>query len=195
MEDAIREILLAIGEDPDREGLRRTPARVRRLYQELTVGYRVDPHALVDGAIFTSTYQGMVLVKDIDYYSLCEHHLLPFFGRIAVAYVPDGRIIGLSKIPRLVDMYARRLQVQERLTQQIADFLREVLHPKGIAVVVEGTHLCTTMRGVRKPGTVMVTSVLQGVFQDDQTLRSQLMAHLPYLNASGSGVAPPCSGI
>ena len=158
VEAAVREILDEIGEDPDRQGLLGTPERVHRMYMELTAGYHVDPERLINGAIFDVDYSEMVVVKDIPFYSLCEHHLLPFFGTAAVAYIPRGRVIGLSKIPRIVEMYARRLQVQERLTQQIADFLQERLAPQGVGVVLEATHLCAVMRGVRKPGTVMTTS-------------------------------------
>ena len=152
VEAAVREILIEIGEDPDRQGLVGTPDRVHRMYAELTAGYHVDPERLINGAIFDVDYREMVVVKDIPFYSLCEHHLLPFFGTAAVAYIPRGRVIGLSKIPRIVEMYARRLQVQERLTQQIADFLQERLDPQGVGVVIEATHLCAVMRGVRKPG-------------------------------------------
>ena len=152
VEAAVREILAEIGEDPDRQGLAGTPERVHRMYTELTAGYHVDPERLINGAIFDVDYSEMVVVKDIPFYSLCEHHLLPFFGTAAVAYIPRGRVIGLSKIPRIVEMYARRLQVQERLTQQIADFLQDRLDPQGVGVVIEATHLCAVMRGVRKPG-------------------------------------------
>jgi len=147
-EDAVREILVEIGEDPDRQGLRGTPGRVRRMYHELTAGYHVDPDRLVNGALFDVDYSEMVVVKDIPFYSLCEHHLLPFFGQAHVAYIPAGRVIGLSKIPRIVEMYARRLQVQETLTRQVADFLMERLQPKGVGVVMEASHLCAVMRGV-----------------------------------------------
>ena len=162
VEQAVREILLETGEDPDREGLRGTPSRVRRMYAELTAGYHVDPDRLVNNAIFDVDYSEMVVVKDIPFYSLCEHHLLPFFGQAAVAYIPEGRVIGLSKIPRIVEMYSRRLQVQERMTKQIADFLMERLQPRGVGVVVEASHLCAVMRGVRKPGTIMTTSHVLG---------------------------------
>ena len=152
VEAAVHEILTEIGEDPERQGLLGTPERVHRMYTELTAGYHVDPDRLINGAIFDVAYSEMVVVKDIPFYSLCEHHLLPFFGQAAVAYIPRGRVIGLSKIPRVVEMYSRRLQVQERLTQQIADFLQERLEPQGVGVVIEATHLCAVMRGVRKPG-------------------------------------------
>jgi GTP cyclohydrolase IA len=178
VEDAVRRILGEIGEDPDRQGLLGTPQRVHRMYTELTAGYHVDPARLINGAIFDVDYSEMVIVKDIPFYSLCEHHLLPFFGQAAVAYIPRGRVIGLSKIPRIVEMYARRLQVQERLTQQIADFLQEHLDPLGVGVVVEATHLCAVMRGVRKPGTVMTTSAVLGIFRSKDRTRAEFFAHL-----------------
>lgn len=178
VEAAVRQILVEIGEDPDRPGLRGTPERVHRMYAELTAGYRVDPDRLVNGAIFPVDYSEMVVVKDIPFYSLCEHHLLPFFGTAGVAYIPKGRVIGLSKIPRIVEMYARRLQVQERLTQQIADFLMERLEPKGVGVVIEATHLCAVMRGVRKPGTVMTTAAVLGLFRSNDKTRAEFFAHL-----------------
>jgi GTP cyclohydrolase I len=178
VEAAVREILTEIGEEPDREGLVGTPVRVHRMYTELTAGYHVDPARLMNGAIFDVDYSEMVIVKDIPFYSLCEHHLLPFFGAAAVAYIPRGRVIGLSKIPRIVEMYARRLQVQERMTQQIADFLQDHLAPQGVGVVVEATHLCAVMRGVRKPGTVMTTSAVLGLFRSRDKTRSEFLAHL-----------------
>ena len=178
VEDAVREILLEIGEEPDRQGLVGTPGRVHRMYTELTAGYHVDPERLINGAIFDIAYSEMVLVKDIPFYSLCEHHLLPFFGTASVAYIPRGRVIGLSKIPRVVEMYARRLQVQERLTQQIADFLQERLEPQGVGVVLEATHLCAVMRGVRKPGTTMTTSSVLGLFRTRDRTRAEFFAHL-----------------
>ena len=163
---------------PIAQGLPGTPERVHRMYAELTAGYHVDPERLINGAIFDVDYSEMVVVKDIPFYSLCEHHLLPFFGTAAVAYIPRGRVIGLSKIPRIVEMYARRLQVQERLTQQIADFLKEHLHPQGVGVVMEATHLCAVMRGVRKPGTVMTTSHVLGLFRTRDQTRAEFLAHL-----------------
>ncbi|MDP9481951.1 MAG: GTP cyclohydrolase I FolE [Chloroflexota bacterium] len=178
VEAAVREILTEIGEEPDREGLVGTPVRVHRMYTELTAGYHVDPVRLMNGAIFDVDYSEMVIVKDIPFYSLCEHHLLPFFGAAAVAYIPRGRVIGLSKIPRIVEMYARRLQVQERMTQQIADFLQDHLAPQGVGVVVEATHLCAVMRGVRKPGTIMTTSAVLGLFRSRDKTRSEFLAHL-----------------
>jgi GTP cyclohydrolase IA len=178
VEAAVRQILREIGEDPDRQGLLGTPDRVHRMYAELTAGYHVDPGRLINGAIFDVPYSEMVIVKEIPFYSLCEHHLLPFFGTAAVAYIPDGRVIGLSKIPRIVEMYARRLQVQERLTSQIADFLMQNLRPKGVGVVMEATHLCAVMRGVRKPGTVMTTSHVLGIFRANDKTRAEFLAHL-----------------
>ena len=178
VEEAVRQILIEIGEDPDRDGLAGTPERVHRMYAELTAGYHVDPERLINGAIFEGDYREMVVVKHIPFYSLCEHHLLPFFGEAAVAYIPKGRLIGLSKIPRVVEMYARRLQVQERLTQQIADFLMERLQPSGVGVVIEATHLCSVMRGVRKEGTVMTTSHVLGLFRTRDRTRAEFLAHL-----------------
>jgi len=178
VEEAVREILLEIGEDPDRQGLAGTPDRVHRMYAELTAGYHVDPDRLINGAVFDVDYSEMVVVKDIPFYSLCEHHLLPFFGAAAVAYIPRGKVIGLSKIPRIVEMYARRLQVQERMTQQIADFLDERLQPQGVGVVVEANHLCAVMRGIRKPGTVMTTSAVLGLFRTRDRTRAEFFSHL-----------------
>jgi GTP cyclohydrolase I len=178
VEDAVREILVEIGEDPDRQGLVGTPDRVHRMYAELTAGYHVDPERLVNGAIYDIGYSEMVVVKDIPFYSLCEHHLLPFFGQAAVAYIPRGKVIGLSKIPRVVEMYARRLQVQERLTQQIADFLNDRLAPQGVGVVIEATHLCAVMRGIRKPGTIMTTSSVLGLFRTRDRTRAEFFSHL-----------------
>jgi GTP cyclohydrolase IA len=178
VEEAVRGILLEIGEDPDRQGLRGTPDRVHRMYAELTAGYHVDPERLINGAIFDVDYSEMVVVKDIPFYSLCEHHLLPFFGTAAVAYIPRGKVIGLSKIPRIVEMYARRLQVQERMTQQIADFVNDRLGPQGVGVVVEANHLCAVMRGIRKPGTVMTTSAVLGLFRTRDRTRAEFFSHL-----------------
>jgi GTP cyclohydrolase IA len=178
IEHAVRDILTEIGEDPEREGLRRTPERIHRMYHELTAGYHVDPQRLINGAVFATDYSEMVVVKGIEFYSLCEHHLLPFFGTAAVGYLPRDRVIGLSKIPRIVEMYARRLQVQERLTQEIADFLMERIEPLGVGVVIEAQHLCTAMRGVRKGGTTMVTSAVLGQFRRSQRSRDEFLAHL-----------------
>jgi GTP cyclohydrolase I len=178
IECAVETILDAIGEDPTREGLLRTPARVARMYEELTAGYHVDPDRLINDAIFDVTYDQMVVVKDIDYYSLCEHHMLPFLGQAHVTYIPDGRVIGLSKIPRIVEMFARRLQVQERMTQQIAEFLMDVLHPKGVAVVAEGLHMCAAMRGVKKANARMTTSAMLGTFQSNRATREEFFQHI-----------------
>jgi len=173
--DAVRTLLTEIGEDPGREGLAGTPERVRRMYDELTAGYHVDPDALLSGACFNVDYDEMVVVRDIEFFSLCEHHLLPFIGKAHVGYLPRGRVVGLSKIPRIVDMYAQRLQVQERLTVQVADFLMERLEPKGVACVVEATHLCTMMRGVKKQEATMVTSAMTGTFRRDARTRAEFM--------------------
>ena len=173
--DAVRTLLAEIGEDPTREGLTRTPERVRRMYDELTAGYHVDPDALLSGACFNVDYDEMVVVRDIEFYSLCEHHLLPFIGHAHVGYLPRGRVVGLSKIPRIVDMFAKRLQIQERLTVQVADFLMERLEPKGVACVVEATHLCTMMRGVKKQEATMVTSSMAGTFRRDARTRAEFM--------------------
>jgi GTP cyclohydrolase I len=178
VEMAVREILSEIGEDPDRQGLVGTPDRVHRMYAELTAGYHVDPDRLLGRALFDVDYSEMVVVRDIPFYSLCEHHLLPFFGRAAVAYIPSGKVVGLSKIPRIVEMYARRLQLQERMTQQIADLLMERLVPQGVGVVLEATHLCAVMRGVEKPGTVMTTSAVLGLFRTRDKTRAEFLAHL-----------------
>jgi GTP cyclohydrolase I len=178
VESAVRSILAEIGEDPDRQGLLGTPERVHRMYTELTAGYHVDAQRLMNNAVFDVDYSEMVVVKDIPFYSLCEHHLLPFFGNAAVAYIPRGRVVGLSKIPRIVEMYARRLQVQERLTQQIADFLQTHLEPRGVGVVLEATHLCAVMRGVRKPGTIMTTSAVLGIFRSADRTRAEFFSHL-----------------
>jgi GTP cyclohydrolase I len=178
IEAAVRTLLAEIGEDPDREGLLDTPARVRRMYAELTGGYAIEPGDVLNEAVFEVDYSEMVVVRDIPFHSLCEHHLLPFAGTAAVAYIPDRRVIGLSKIPRIVDMYARRLQIQERFTQQVADFLMTHLAPKGVGVVVEATHLCASMRGVRKPGMVMTTSAVLGLFRSSDKTRAEFFSHL-----------------
>jgi GTP cyclohydrolase I len=176
--EAVRTLLAELGEDPRRPGLAGTPDRVRRMYAELTEGYHTDPDALLNGAAFEVDYDEMVVVRDMEFYSLCEHHLLPFFGKAHVGYLPRGRVIGLSKIPRIVDMYAHRLQVQERLTQQVAGFLMEQLKPKGVACVIEATHLCTVMRGVRKQGATMVTSSMLGTFRADARTRSEFLTFI-----------------
>ncbi|RMF26807.1 MAG: GTP cyclohydrolase I FolE [Chloroflexi bacterium] len=176
METLVREWLRLIGEDPDRQGLERTPERVARMYAELTEGYRVDPVALVNGALFDVAYDEMVVVKEIEFFSLCEHHMLPFFGHAHVAYIPDGRVLGLSKIPRIVEMFARRLQVQERMTEQIAQFLDDLLHPLGVGVVIEAAHMCAMMRGVKKANARMVTSAMKGNFKHDERTRGEFLS-------------------
>jgi GTP cyclohydrolase I len=175
IERGVVDILREIGEDPEREGLVGTPGRVARAYAELTAGYHVDPVKLINDAIFTVDYDEMVVVRDINFYSLCEHHLLPFYGHAHVAYIPHGRVIGLSKIPRIVDMFARRLQVQERMTVEIADFIERVIGPRGVGVVAEGIHMCSVMRGVRKENARMVTSAMRGSFRDDEKTRSEFL--------------------
>ena len=178
IEAAVQTILHEIGEDPQREGLRNTPSRVAKMYAELTAGYRVDPAAMINDAIFTVDYDEMVMVKDIDFTSLCEHHMLPFMGRVHVAYIPNGKVIGLSKIPRIVEMFARRLQVQERMTVQIADLIDAALQPLGVAVVAEGVHMCSVMRGVKKANAKMITSAMRGVFRSDPKTRAEFMGHV-----------------
>ena len=175
IEESVQNILTNIGEDPTREGLLHTPNRVARMYDELTSGYRVDPEKLINGALFTVDYDDMVTVKNIEFHSLCEHHMLPFYGVAHVAYVPNGKVVGLSKIPRIVDMFARRLQVQERMTVQIAEFIDEVLKPQGVAVVIEGSHMCMVMRGVKKADATMTTSAMRGIFKTDTNMRSEFM--------------------
>ncbi|MFN2196358.1 MAG: GTP cyclohydrolase I FolE [Anaerolineales bacterium] len=175
LENAVRTILDNIGEDPQRDGLLKTPNRVARMFDELTAGYTIDPERLINGALFDVEYNDLVLVKDIEFYSMCEHHMLPFFGRAHVAYIPDGKVLGLSKIPRIVDMYARRLQVQERFTAQIANFLDDLLHPQGVAVVVEGAHMCAMMRGVKKSEASMTTRTFLGRFERDPELRQEFL--------------------
>lgn len=165
----VRAILASLGEDPDREGLLKTPSRVMRAFRYFTKGYVEDPRAVIGDAMFTEDYSEMIIVKDIDFFSLCEHHLLPFFGRVHVAYLPKGRIVGISKIARLVETYARRLQVQERMTEQIASTISEVLGAAGVGVVVEAEHMCMRMRGVEKPNSVVVTSSLVGQFREKET--------------------------
>ncbi|HYN63651.1 MAG TPA: GTP cyclohydrolase I FolE [Candidatus Limnocylindrales bacterium] len=175
LERAVLTLLAEIGEDASRDGLVGTPERVRRMYGELTEGYRTDPDALINGARYEVDYDEMVVVRDIEFYSLCEHHLLPFYGRAHVGYLPRGRVIGLSKIPRIVDMYAHRLQVQERMTQEVARYLMDRLEPKGVACVVEATHLCTMMRGVKKQQATMVTSAMLGTFRRDPRTRGEFL--------------------
>jgi len=178
IESAISQIIKAVGEDPQREGLQKTPERVAHMYAELFSGYCTDPVAVVNGAIFEVKYDEMVLVRDIEFYSLCEHHMLPFMGRAHVAYIPNGKVLGLSKIPRIVDMYARRLQVQERMTRQIADLLRDLLQPQGVAVVVEAMHLCSMMRGVKKHDARMTTSAMHGAFRSNLATRQEFLDNI-----------------
>ncbi len=175
---SVATLLKAVGENPGRDGLVETPERVARMFVELLSGYRADPVALLNNAIFEVDYDEMVIVRDIEFYSLCEHHLLPFIGRAHVAYIPDGKVIGLSKIPRIVDMFSRRLQVQERMTRQVADFIEEVLHPKGVAVVMEALHLCSMMRGVKKHDARLTTSTMLGVYKTELTARTEFLDHI-----------------
>jgi GTP cyclohydrolase I len=175
MMEAVRELLLGVGEDPEREGLLDTPKRVARMLREVTSGYEVDLDGVINGAIFREAYDEPVLVRNIRFYSMCEHHMLPFYGVAHVAYIPAGLVVGLSKIPRVVETFAKRLQVQERLTSQIADFLQERLNPSGVAVVLEGVHLCAVMRGVEQPNSTMRTQALRGAFRRDRQLLGQVM--------------------
>lgn len=177
--DSVNQILTAIGpENLDEQGTQRTPLRVAEMFDELLSGYSIDPQKLLNGALFDVEYDQMVVVKSIEYYSLCEHHLLPFYGYAHVGYIPNKKVIGLSKIPRIVDMFARRLQVQERMTQEIASFLDSLIEPNGVGVVVEGTHMCTVMRGVRKQDPKMVTSAVMGSLRDNAATRDEFMEHL-----------------
>ncbi|MEQ9619670.1 MAG: GTP cyclohydrolase I FolE [Deltaproteobacteria bacterium] len=175
---AVKEILKQIGEDPDREGLKETPDRMARMFEELTAGYKASPHEIIREALFSIKYDEMVVVKDIEFYSLCEHHMLPFFGRCSVGYIPNGKIVGLSKIPRIVEVFSRRLQVQERMTAQIADFLMEELDPLGVAVVAEAQHLCMAMRGIMKADASMLTSSMRGAFKKDERTRSEFLSFI-----------------
>ena len=181
---AVLRILQAVGENPVRDGLKRTPERVARMYAELLSGYKADLNAVVNDAIFEVKYDEMVIVREVEFYSLCEHHLLPFMGRVHVAYIPDGKVLGLSKIPRIVDIFARRLQVQERMTRQIADTIRDLLHPQGVAVVVEALHLCMMMRGVQKHNARMTTSAMHGAFRANLATRQEFLANI------GRGASP-----
>lgn len=175
MEQLITEMLKGFGEDPQREGLLRTPHRVAKAYEFLTKGYREDIGKVLNGAIFNEKYSEMVIVKDIDFFSMCEHHMLPFFGRAHVAYIPNGKIVGLSKIPRIVEVFSRRLQVQERLTQEIAETLYDALNPEGVGVVIEARHMCMMMRGVEKQNSLATTSAMLGVFRDDVKTRGEFL--------------------
>jgi GTP cyclohydrolase I len=188
MQDLIRQLLAELGEDPAREGLLDTPRRVTDSLRFLTSGYATDIDELVNGALFSVPYSEMVMVRDIDLYSLCEHHLLPFFGKCHVAYIPNGRVIGLSKVPRIVDAFARRLQVQERLTLQIAETIERTIRPMGVAVVIEATHLCMAMRGVEKQNSVTVTSAMRGSFQKDARTRAEFLELIHY---RGGPFSPP----
>src|SRR5689334_15452758 len=176
LEDLVREMLVRLGEDPAREGLARTPERVSKAYEFLTRGYREDPEAVLQGALFDVSYDEMVIVKDIEMFSLCEHHVLPFFGKVHVAYIPNGRVVGLSKIPRLVDIFARRLQVQERLTVQIAETIQSAIEPQGVGVVIEARHLCVMMRGVEKQHSSAVTSHMLGSFRTSDKTREEFLS-------------------
>jgi GTP cyclohydrolase IA len=178
IEKSVREILSAVGEDPEREGLLGTPDRVARAYGELLEGYRIDPIKLVNNATFTADYDNMVIVRDIEFYSMCEHHMLPFLGRAHVAYIPKGKVIGLSKIPRIVDMFSRRLQIQEKMTAQIAEFLDTLLEPIGVAVVMEAVHLCGMIRGVRKHDARMTTSCMKGTFRESEVTRNEFLDNI-----------------
>ncbi len=175
MEDKVREILVQLGEDPNREGLVKTPQRVAKAWRDMTEGYRQDPLEIIQSAVFNVDNEEIVLVRDIDFASLCEHHMLPFLGKAHVAYLPRGRVVGLSKLARVVDVFARRLQVQERMTTQIAQALQEALEPAGVAVVIEASHMCMVMRGVRKPNAVTMTSAMFGVFRENPATRAELM--------------------
>jgi GTP cyclohydrolase IA len=175
-EDLVKEMLVRLGEDPQREGLLRTPARVQKAFEFLTKGYNEDPEALLKNALFTVTYDEMVIVKDVEMFSLCEHHMLPFFGKVHVAYIPNGKVIGLSKIPRLIEIFSRRLQIQERLTTQIAETIQKVIQPQGVGVVIEARHLCMMMRGVEKQHSAAVTSSMLGCFRDEQETRQEFLS-------------------
>jgi GTP cyclohydrolase I len=175
-EELVREMIVRLGEDPEREGLVRTPERVHKAYKDLTRGYQQDPEKLLNDALFTVTYDQMVIVKDIEMFSLCEHHMLPFIGKVHVAYIPNGKVVGLSKIPRLVDLFARRLQIQERLTTQIAETIQKAIKPQGVGVVIEARHLCMMMRGVEKQHSAAVTSAMLGCFRDEQETRTEFLS-------------------
>jgi GTP cyclohydrolase I len=187
MQETIRRLLAEVGEDPSREGLRDTPRRVEQSLRFLTSGYGIDLDAVINGALFTVEYSEMVIVRDTDFYSLCEHHMLPFFGRCHLAYLPNRRVIGLSKIPRIIDMFARRLQVQERLTSQIAEAIQEKISPLGVAVVMEATHLCMSMRGVQKQNSMTVTSAMLGVFREDARTRHEFLELIRNRASGASG--------
>jgi GTP cyclohydrolase I len=197
MQEIIRQLLAELGEDPSREGLLDTPKRVEKALAFLTSGYAADVDATLNNALFSVDYNEMVIVRDIDFYSLCEHHLLPFFGKCHVAYIPQGRVLGLSKIPRLVDIFARRLQIQERLTNQIAETVREKVDPLGVAVVMEATHLCMAMRGVEKQNSVATTSAMLGVFREDARTRMEFLELIrrPELNSRATLMPMGLAGV
>jgi GTP cyclohydrolase IA len=195
MQDLIARLLSELGEDPNREGLRDTPKRVEKALHFLTSGYSADVDSVINNALFTVDYSEMVIVKDIDFYSLCEHHLLPFFGKCHVAYIPQQRVIGLSKIPRIVDVFARRLQVQERLTLQIAEIIQEKINPLGVAVVVEGTHLCMAMRGVEKQNSFAVTSAMFGAFRENARTRMEFLELIKHRQIVPTSVEAMASGL
>jgi GTP cyclohydrolase I len=176
LDELVREMIVRLGEDPDREGLARTPHRVQKALTFLTKGYQEDAESLLKGALFTVSYDEMVIVKDIEMFSLCEHHMLPFFGKVHVAYIPNGRVIGLSKIPRLIEVFSRRLQIQERLTTQIAETIQKVIEPQGVGVVIEARHLCMMMRGVEKQHSAAVTSSMLGCFRNGEETRSEFLS-------------------
>jgi GTP cyclohydrolase I len=184
-EELVREMLIRLGEKPDREGLQETPERVKRSMEWLTRGYKEDPEKLLKGALFTVNYDEMVIVKDIEMFSLCEHHMLPFFGKVHVAYIPKGRVMGLSKIPRLVEIFSRRLQIQERLTTEIAETIQRVIEPQGVGVVVEARHLCMMMRGVEKQHSAAVTSSMLGCFREEQETRNEFLSLIRVRNGNG----------
>jgi GTP cyclohydrolase IA len=184
LEELMREFLVRLGEDPDREGLTRTPERIAKAYQYLTKGYREDPAEVLNGALFAVDYDEMVIVKDIEMFSLCEHHMLPFFGKVHIAYIPKGKVLGLSKLPRLVEVFARRLQVQERLTVEIAESIQNAIHPLGVGVVIEARHLCMMMRGVEKQHSATVTSSMIGAFRAQQT-RQEFLSLIREKNSNG----------
>jgi GTP cyclohydrolase I len=183
-ENLVREILVRLGEDPTREGLLRTPERVHHAFQFLTKGYQQDPDTMLKNALFTVSYDEMVIVKDVEVFSLCEHHMLPFFGKVHVAYIPNGKVIGLSKIPRLIEIFSRRLQIQERLTTQIAETIQKAIQPQGVGVVIEARHLCMMMRGVEKQHSSAVTSSMLGCFRDEQETRTEFLSLINHRNGS-----------
>jgi len=183
-ENLVREMLVRLGEDPEREGLLRTPERVHNAFEFLTKGYKQDPDTMLKNALFTVSYDEMVIVKDVEVFSLCEHHMLPFFGKVHVAYIPNGKVIGLSKIPRLIEIFSRRLQIQERLTTQIAETIQKAIQPQGVGVVIEARHLCMMMRGVEKQHSSAVTSSMLGCFRDEQETRTEFLSLINHRNGS-----------